>query len=48
MNKFLAPITLVMALGTPAPTQDSIWHDDWTAARALAKQEGKPLLVLFR
>ena len=31
-----------------SPTTDKLWHSDWTKARALAKTQQKPLLVLFR
>ena len=48
----MKPVSLAVVLGalvSPAPAQsDFTWHTDFTAARKLAADEGKPLLVVFR
>ena len=45
------PIVLLAGIAaTPLPAQDDgfVWRDDLDAARALAAELGKPMLVLFR
>ena len=45
----IAPLLLAPAIAqTSAIPADITWHQDFTAARALAKQAQVPLLVTFR
>jgi hypothetical protein len=42
------PLTALIAAAWPIPQSDFPWLTDLPAARALAAQHGKPLLVVFR
>lgn len=44
----LIPTTDTGALGGAAPAKEPVWLADYAAARKIAQDEGKPLLVVFR
>lgn len=48
MRLLLAVLWGVTAAWLPAQDPQFVWHDDLDAARALADEQGKPLLVMFR
>ncbi|HLJ93911.1 MAG TPA: hypothetical protein VKU02_12050 [Gemmataceae bacterium] len=55
MNRWLFPIALLLlvspvipARARAAPPAKPSWHTDYEQAKALARREGKPMLVVFR
>lgn len=48
MRAFVLAVTLA-AVPAPTSAQDGIrWHTDFAAARQVAAEQGRPLLLLFR
>ncbi len=56
MRKLLAAFFLIAMPGDlirgradePAPANQAVWLSDYEQARAIARQQGKPLFVVFR
>lgn len=48
MKSVSLAVVLVGLISSLPAQSDVVWHTDFSAARRLARDEGKPLLVVFR